>query len=199
MTPLTTQFIQFIFSVGVAIIAFALTRVFQNKPKLVAFYGHVSELVLKNPDGTEFRDQTGCNVTVRSHSITIINIGKTPATEVKIVHGILPLNYTIFPPISYNKEGTEITIPSLAPNEQISITYLYYPPLHVSQINVFIKCTECLSIPGNMQHVQVIPNWVKCILYALIFMGTVTSIYFLTTAISCFYNGCILHQAVVTK
>lgn len=134
----------------------------------------------------------GQPVPVRSHSLVIGNIGKAPANNVRVMHGILPHTYTIYPPINHHRDNNEITIASLAPGEFVSITYLYFPPLLWSQIDLLVKCDECLSVPANMQHVYILPGWLKAVLYFFLFVGAVTTVYFVIDIIICFYNSCIM-------
>ncbi len=194
MRPEIIQIIQFFSSLAITIIGLLLTQFFQKKPKLIRFTSHISEVILKNTDGTNYMPEHGQPVPVRSHSLVIGNIGKAPARNVRIMHGVLPNNYTISPPINHQKENNEISIESLAPGEFISITYLYFPPLLWSQIDLLIKCDECLSVPANMQHIHILPEWLKVILYFLLFVGAVTTVYFAIGIILCFYNSCIINH-----
>jgi hypothetical protein len=79
--------------------------------------------------------------TVHSHSIVVANTGRKTATGVRVTHGIkqpLP-TYAIHPPIQYsietNPEGyAQIVFPVLVPKQQVTISYLYFPPLFYNHI-----------------------------------------------------------------
>ncbi|WP_406232425.1 hypothetical protein ACI703_14455 [Isoptericola jiangsuensis] len=78
---------------------------------------------------------------VHSHSIVVANTGRKPATGVRVTHAIkhpLPA-HAIHPPIQYsietNPEGyQQIVFPVLVPKQQVTISYLYFPPLFYNQI-----------------------------------------------------------------
>jgi len=75
--------------------------------------------------------------------------------------------------------GKEITFQSLVPNEQITISYLYFPPKTYQQINTYVK-----SDAGLARIVKIIPAldlaiWQKAIIYFFLFIGCATVIYLL--------------------
>jgi len=190
MSPVTAQIIQFFSSLAIAIIAFLIKQIFQKRPKLITFYAHASEVTLKSDENTDFITNTGDKITIRSHTIVVGNIGKATANNVKVIHGVLPINYTVFPPVHFKKRDNEITIPTLAPGENISITYLYFKDVHYTQTNLLVKCDECLATAGNMKHVYDLPTWAMAGFYFLLFIGAVTSIYMAIGIILCFYHSC---------
>ena len=119
----------------------------EARPKVISFIGHKSAFTLKNDNQT----------TVHTHSVIVHNTGRKAARNVRLSHAVLPPDFTIYPPIQYsierNPEGdSEIVIPVLVPKEQITISYLYFPPLIWNQVNHNTKSDE-----GFAKIINVIP------------------------------------------
>ena len=109
----------------------------QARAKLVSFIGHVSSFTL----------QDGSHTVVHTHSVVVRNAGRKAAHNVRLSHTVLPQNVMIYPQIQYRIEGnpegaSEIVIPVLVPKEQVTISYLYFPPLTWNQINAGTKSDE---------------------------------------------------------
>jgi len=114
-----------------------LERLFENRPRVVAFLGHVSSVYL--PRTTPPMD-------VYTHSVVIRNAGRKTATNVRIGYATLP-DYNVLPDIEYRENklpggGREIVIPKLIPKKQVTITYLYFPPLTWGKINTHLESDE---------------------------------------------------------
>ena len=104
---------------------------------------------------------------VNTHSVVIRNAGKQAATNVRLSHSFLP-EFNIFPPIKHQVEdvsniGPDILIPTIVPGEEITISYLYFPPYTYAQINAGVKFDEGFAkqIPVLLQ--QQYPRWVRYI------------------------------------
>lgn len=59
----------------------------------------------------------------------------------------------------------------LAPKEQVTISYLYFPPMTYQNVNTYVSSDE-----GSAKIVKVIPTvelpkWIKTILYVILFVG----------------------------
>ena len=97
---------------------------------------------------------------------------------------MLPINITVYPPVQYsierNPEGAgEIVFPVLVPKEQVTISYLYFPPLLWNQINVNTKSDE-----GFAKIINVIPmpqpnKAILASVWALVFVGASFLFYWL--------------------
>lgn len=141
-------------------------RYTEAKSKVVSFIGHVSAFTL----------QDGERTVVHTHSVVVRNAGKKAAHNVRLVHGVLPVNITIYPPIQHSidrnpDDSGEIVIPVLVPQEQVTVSYLYFPPLLWNQINLSTKSDE-----GFAKIVNVIPmpqpsKTVLGAVWALMFLG----------------------------
>lgn len=119
------------------VVAAVVKHYTEGRSRIVSFIGHVSAFTLQDEART----------VVHTHSVVIRNTGSKTANNVRLAHAILPPNLTVFPAIQYtierNPEGAaEILIPAMVPKEQVTISYLYFPPLIWSQINSSLKSDE---------------------------------------------------------
>ncbi len=125
----------------------------EAKPRVISYLVQASQV----PLGTN--DQ-GVPTFVNFHSIVVANTGKKTATGVRVSHriqGNLPA-HTIFPPTQYsiqnNPEGyPEIVFPTLVAKQQVTISYIYFPPLYIGQI-----LGDVLSNEGMGKILQVVPK-----------------------------------------
>ncbi|WP_308366447.1 MULTISPECIES: hypothetical protein [unclassified Microbulbifer] len=155
-----------------AIAGFVLKAYFEAKPKLVTYLVHASAIPLHDDNGTN----------VNTHSIVVRNSGKKTANNIRIGHIFLPKSFRLFPQLTYEVEGevhgpAEILIPTLVPGEQVSISYLYFPPILWSGIHAYCKCDETSAKYLNVIPSQQMPAVQKSILWALLFIGASTVVY----------------------
>ena len=166
----------------VMLVAGALVnRYFERRPKLYTHYGHIST----------FRVRTDKEFDVFTHSIVIRNAGNSTATGICIGHNYLPPNYQIYPAIAHEirkvpDTGNEIYIPSMVAKEQLTISYLYYPPTTFNQINTYVKSEE-----GHAHFIEVLlqprpPKWILALIWLLMIVGAITLIYLFLIASSSF-------------
>lgn len=101
---------------------------------------------------------------VFSASITLVNNGRTPATNVRLSH-FVNLNqnvfYTIYPNNSHTLTslhggGSEICIPTITPKKFITISYLYFPPTYYQHLLSHIKFDQGIGKQINTVLAQVI-------------------------------------------
>ena len=152
-----------------------VNRRFENRPHLISYYGHVSSFRHTPPGGQPLQ--------VHTHAVVLRNTGRVSATNVRLVHGVLP-GFQIWPEIAHRVEnlpggGREIVIPTLVPGEQITVSYLYFPPLVYNQINAGVKCDQGFAkeIPVLLQ--RQFPHWVNRMAGLLILVGIVAVVYIL--------------------
>jgi hypothetical protein len=110
----------------------------EARSKVVSFIGHASAFTIQGANPP---------VVVHTHAIVVRNAGRKAATNVRLTHAALPINITVYPPVQYSIErrpegAGEIVFPVLVPKEQVTVSYLYFPPLLWSQINVNTKSDE---------------------------------------------------------
>ncbi|MHB8413778.1 MAG: hypothetical protein ACYDAZ_09070 [Thermoplasmataceae archaeon] len=123
-----------------------VTRYTQDRVRLISFIGHISAFKLRN------------NTDVYTHSVIVRNTGRKAAHNVRLTHRVLPPDVTVYPPIQYSVETnpaghSDIVIPVLVPGEQVTVSYLYFPPITWEQINVNTKSDE-----GFAKIIQAIPT-----------------------------------------
>jgi hypothetical protein len=146
----------------------------EARAKVVSFIGHVSSFTLQDEKRT----------IVHTHSVVVRNAGRKAAHNVRLAHRVLPVNVTIYPPVQYsiehNPEGaSEIVLPVLVPKEQVTVSYLYFPPLTWDQVNASTKSDEGFA---KILNVIPMPQPHKAVLtavWALVFIGTSFVFYWL--------------------
>jgi hypothetical protein len=146
----------------------------ERRSKVVSFLGHVSSFTLQD----ERRSQ------VYTHSIVVRNTGRKSATNVRIGHNVLPPNIQVFPPVKYtveqNPEGAaEIIIPILVPREQVTVSYLYFPPLTWDRINAYTKSDDGFAKILNVIPVPQPSRLLLSVFWILVFLGATSVIYWL--------------------
>lgn len=151
----------------------------EARAKVVSFFGHVSSFTLQDEEHT----------VVHTHSVVVRNTGRKAAHNVRLSHTVLPPNITVFPPVQYvierNPEGaSEIVIPVLVPREQVTISYLYSPPLTWSQVNASTKSDDGFAkilnvIPMPQPHKSIIAT-----VLALVFIGASFLFYWLVRLVA---------------
>lgn len=151
----------------------ALNHLLEARPRLITYLAHASAFRSSRPDGSPF--------TVHTHSVVLRNSGKKAATNVRLGHNSLP-DFQVFPAVQYQvvdlpNGGKELVFPVIVPQKQITVSYLYFPPIVWDQINTHLESDE-----GPMKVITVLPtaqlpklqlNTVR----VLIFLGLVTAVY----------------------
>ncbi len=155
-----------------AIVGFIAKKYFEARPKLVTYLVHASAIPLNDEKETN----------VNTHSIVVRNAGKRTAHNVRIGHNFLPKGYRLFPQLTHEiteaaNGAAEVLIPTLVPNEQVNISYLYFPPVTWSQIHSYCKSDE-----GSAKLVNIVPSpqinkFQTICLLVLMFVGASTIVY----------------------
>lgn len=157
-----------------------INHLLENRPKVVSYLGHVSGIRLRSEQPLH----------VNTHSIVLSNSGRKTATNIRLGHTTLP-DFQIFPDTEYEIRdlpggSKEIIIPILIPKKQITITYLYFPPLTWNQINTHVESDEgpvkILNVLPTVQY----PKWVRNTLWLLIGYGVIGLAYTLYAVIKYF-------------
>jgi hypothetical protein len=179
--------LKFLSSAVIVILAFLLNKFFYNRPRLIAYYGHFTGHLLKKCDP---------NIPIFTHSVVIRNLGKLTATNVRLGHKkridlqVNPLDFpeiSIVPEVMYTKNdlpdgGKEILFPTVVPNKQITISYLYFHLNHMN-FNTYVECDEGAAEIINTIPARNLSTWAKGILWSLIFIGATTVLYFALLAL----------------
>jgi hypothetical protein len=150
-----------------------INRWFENRPVLISYYQHVSS----------FRHVVaGAQpLHVHTHSVVLRNTGRVSATNVRLRHATLP-SFQVWPDVAHRVEdlpggGREIVIPTLVPGEQITVSYLYAPPLVYDQVNKGIRCDQGFAQEIPVLLLRQYPRWVNRIAGWLMILGMVTVAY----------------------
>jgi hypothetical protein len=165
-------------------------QITEAKAKVVAFYLHSSAVTLlpqlvqnpayvvdengKIPEGVPQTIEQP-SVTVNTHALVLRNNGGKAARHVRLGH-TQPIAFSVNPPTNYEVIGTETHIPTLAPDEQLTITYVYFPPLTVHQVHTYLKTDEALIRGVNYAPSPVVPRWKRWLAIALLLVGAATLI-----------------------
>ena len=151
----------------------------EARSKIISYLGHVSAFTLNNEQKTQ----------VYTHSIIVRNAGRKSAKNIRVGHYVLPPEFNIFPPIQFSiehnpKGEAEILIPILVPNEQITISYLYFPPLTWANINSYTKSDDGFANIINAIPIPQPSRWVIFAVWVLMFVGASFLIYLIMKLIT---------------
>lgn len=148
----------------------------EERSKIISFLGHVSVFTLQG----ENKDES--NSSVFTHSIIVRNAGRRTAKNIRLGHNILPPSINVYPKVQYTIEhnpggSSEIVIPSLVPKEQVTVSYLYFPPLTWDQINTYTKSDDGLAKIIDVIPMLRPPKWALVIVWSLVFIGASVLLY----------------------
>ncbi len=179
-----TLFARYAALVVPALITYALGR-YDKRSKLISYLGHASSVRLKPPGQPEF--------SVNAHSVVVRNAGRKAANNVRLGHYSLPA-FSVYPSTEYKinelPDGSfELLIPLLVPGEQITVTYLYYAPQTVANINSYTKSDDGLVRVLTMLPSPQMNPWLARMLWFLIATGGVTLIYAIGQAAAYFVHA----------
>ena len=151
----------------------------ERRSKIISYLGHVSAFTLNDANRTP----------VFTHSIIVRNAGRKTATNIRLGHNVMPPNVSLYPNIPYKVENTqegasEIVIPQLVPKEQITISYLYFPPTTWDKVNSYTKSDEGFAKIINVIPIPQPAKWALGIVWLLMFIGASFLIYWLIRLIA---------------
>lgn len=153
----------------------ALNRAIENRPKLIIHYGHVSAFRSHREGQTPLH--------VNTHSVVIRNTGRKSANNIRVTHNYLP-DYNVYPDVNYEVNdlpggGKEILFPILTPKEEVTISYLYFPPVTYNQILTHVKSDEGVAKVINVWQVPIRSKPFIAFLWVLLIMGSISAVYIL--------------------
>jgi hypothetical protein len=76
----------------------------------------------------------------------------------------------------------DIVFPSLVPGEQLTISYLYFPPLVVDNVNAGIKCDQGFPQAISVLLQRQYPRWLNRLIGLLLIVGIVSVLYLIFRA-----------------
>ncbi len=153
-----------------------MVRVLERRPNVITWLGHASTVQITPAQGPP-------GIWVNTHAVVIRNAGKMAATNVRLGHNHLP-NFGVYPNVQYQVSplpagGSEIVFATLVPNEQITVTYLYYPPVTWNQINAYTKFDQGMARVITVLPTPAQPMWLLRIGAVVLFVGLVATLYLL--------------------
>jgi hypothetical protein len=156
-----------------------VNRRFENRPVLVSYFSHVSAFRYTPPGGEPLQ--------VNTHSVVLRNTGRMSAKNVRLHHLSLP-DFNIWPVVVHDIEtlpdgSKDIVIPTLVPGEEITISYLYFPPIIAGQVNAGIKCDQGFANQITVLLQRQYPPWFNRTVIALFLLGVVTACYLIYVGI----------------
>ena len=124
---------------------------------------------------------------IHTHAVVLRNTGRRSATNIRLTHMVLP-DFNIWPALMHSVETLptgerDIVIPTLVPGQEVTISYLYFPPLTVAQINAGIRHDQgfAQAIPVLLQRQY--PRWFNNTAVIFMLVGVIASLYALYEAI----------------
>jgi hypothetical protein len=161
----------------------------RRRTRLIAYYSHVAGINGTFPGANQ-------PTQVNTHTIVLRATGRQAATNVRLHHATLPL-FSIWPQVPHSVEtlpdgSKDIVIPTLIPGEQLTISYLYFPPLTFAQVNQGIKCDQGFAhvIPVLLQ--RQFPRWFNYVVGAVLLAGVGVVAYFVYRVARCAFLSCAL-------
>lgn len=139
--------------VGAIVGALAAKR-FEGRAKLITRWGHISAF------STKVGDQLH---TLHTHEVVIRNAGRKEAHNVRVTHTVLP-DFNVAPSVPFIVEDLpdgrkDIVFPVVVPGLQLTIAYLYSPPLLYSQVHAGIRSDEVLAKAVDTEIQEKYPLW----------------------------------------
>jgi hypothetical protein len=155
------------------VVGAALNHALEARPRLISYLAHASAFRSSRPDGSPF--------TVHTHSVVLRNSGKKSATNVRLGHNRLP-DFQVYPDVQYQvldlpNGGKEILFPVVVPQKQITVSYLYFPPVTWDQINSHLESDEGPVKVITVLPTAQLPKWQLNALRVLVYLGLVTAVY----------------------
>ena len=163
---------------GTLVLGKYVDRWLTKRSKLISYLGHASSFTLRGA-------KPGI---VHTHSIVVRNAGRLAANNVRIGHYVLPDNFQLQPSVPHTVErldngSAEIVIPKLIPEEQVTVSYLYFPPLLWREIHAYTKSDEGFAKILNVLPTPQFPKWLARTIWVLVFVGAASLLYIIVELI----------------
>lgn len=181
-----------VFPIAVAIAVALILKRLEYRPKLVTYLAHAAGFALPPiagpmpetiaSEGTAIAPVAAQGVQVHVHGVIVRNTGKKTAFNVRLGHNVAVHHYVIDPRVKHEVNSSaggawEILIPALVPNEQVLISYLYFPPVTWHQINAYTKSDEGLAQFLNVLPTPQPPRWLVIVFRLFFYLGIAALVY----------------------
>lgn len=157
----------------------ALDHYVAKRSKVIAYFGHIADFRVRGDKGT---------TPVYTHSLVIRNAGRKTANNVRLGHYAMPKDYHISPAIEHKIQeipdsGPEILFPKLVPNEQVTISYIYFEAVAADRIHSYLKSDDGFAKVIQVITQQQFPKWVGNSIIVLAIVGVIALLYSLYSII----------------
>lgn len=164
---IVTGFVSFVFAL--------LFRYFEQKPNLCYWFPHQFTF-----------DQIEGNLTIKTDSITIQNLGNKPSEQIEVIHKSKPDYFKIYPSLSYKEETNPngehlIIIDSLGPKEFFTIQLLSYKTLPYV-MSIRSKEGIAKSIPIIIHRVY--PKYIQIAAFLIMAVGAISIVSIIVNVVS---------------
>lgn len=179
--------IRIVSPVMVSIITVIVKNFTERKPRLIVYLKSATQHPIPRQSNSDNSNSAAVDEVrsahVNTHVIIIKNIGKKTANNVRIDHEYFPESYHVFPPINHvvtKREGgsAEILIPTLVPDEDVQISYLYFPPILWTTVNAYVKCDEGKALTMNVDIYKPKSKILTTIMNIFSFIGATVFVYY---------------------
>lgn len=161
-----------------------LHRRFTRGPRLVVYFGHTSLFTIRWGQG-----KPTSPTTIHTHTLTVRNMGRAAANNVRVGHYVWPDYFDIQPPTQHrvedvpNSDMKEIVIDKMVPGDEVHISYIYYPPLTWQLIHSSVKSDEGQATGWRVTLQRVFPKWFKAQAVIFYLIGIIAILYVIVIAV----------------
>ena len=123
---------------------------------------------------------------VFGNSIVVKNSGKKAATNVRVVHKFLPefkISPYVYHTVTRQDDGGEIVFPTLVPDEEVTISYLFYSSTPWDQIYLHTKSDEGFAQTHHVIPTLKPPRWAVWFMKIFTFIGICATVYLLVSLV----------------
>lgn len=157
------ELLGYVFPGVVTVVAGLILKRLRARPRVVFWFPHEFLFDLANE-----------KVVLRTHSLTVQNIGKESAEDVEVIHSARPDFLKLAPPLDFEEDATPagehiIRIKNLGPKEHFFTQMLSYRTPVPTLLNVRSKAGQAKQVPVQFQ--QVYQKWLYWFVGFLMVVG----------------------------
>ncbi len=153
-------------------------------PRLVYYLSEITtHAIPQNPPPQAIQSSsspsTPQTIFLNSYVLTVRNNGNIAAHNIEISHPQWPHHFEIRPFVRHevvqgpNGQSRWIQIPSLAPKETISISYLFGPVANWANLLEYVRSEEGVASKLDMNLNRVFPMWFNGMVWGFCFLGLI--------------------------
>ncbi|UPG86805.1 hypothetical protein L2Y94_05475 [Luteibacter aegosomatis] len=167
------------------VIQYFAKRIVERRPRLLGFITAASAVHVQSVTPPFW---------LHSHVLVIRNEGKKVARGVRIRHDSFPQDLSVYPHRSYSIDtnpqgGREIILGDVVPMDQVTISYLYQPPLTLANVNpVVISEDGIAKILFDLPRPQP-AAWLTALRTGFAFLGGTFLLFWLARAVYSYATG----------